>query len=75
MDLYSCIALLTLIATVVAGAFLAWRVMKAMKEYPQRVTDALAQLNRCMEEIAEFKQYFADHRAMKKGLVELLESL
>ena len=65
----------SLIATVLAAGFLVWRVLKAIKEYPLRVNAALESLNKCMEEIGEFKQYFADNRKKKDDILRLLESL
>lgn len=67
--------LYALVATVLAAGFLVWRVLKAIKEYPLRVNAALENLNRCMEEIAEFKHYFADNRRKKADILRLLESI
>lgn len=69
------VTLYALIATVLAAGFLAFRVMKAIKEYPLRVNAALEKLNKCMEEIAEFKQYFTDNRRKKDDVLRLLESI
>lgn len=65
----------SLIATVLAAGFLVFRVLKALKDYPRRVEAALENLNKCMEEIAEFKQYFADNRQKKDDILRLLESI
>lgn len=64
-----------LVATVLALGFLVYRVLKARKEYPQRVNAALANLNTCMEQIAEFRQYFTDSRKKKNDILRLLESV
>lgn len=67
--------LYALVATVLAAGFLVWRVLKAMKEYPMRVNAALENLNKCMEEIAEFKHYFTDNRRKSSDLLRLLETI
>ena len=67
--------LYALIATVLSAGFLVYRVLKAIKEYPLRVNTALANLNTCMEEIAEFKQNFADSRKKKDDILRLIESV
>lgn len=72
---FAFVTVYALIATLVAGAFLGYRVMKAIKEYPVRVNTALENLNKCMEEIAEFRQNFADNRAKKNDVLRLLESM
>lgn len=64
-----------LIATALAAGFLVYRVLKAQKEYPLRVNAAIGNLNKCMEEIAEFKQYFTDNRRKKDDILRLLESI
>lgn len=65
----------SLVATVLAAGFLVYRVMKAIKEYPLGVNAAIENLNKCMEEIAEFKQYFADNRKKKDDILRSLESI
>lgn len=69
------VTLYALVATVLAALFLVFRVLKAMKEYPIRVNTALANLNACMEQIAEFKQAFADNRKKKDDILRLIESV
>lgn len=64
-----------LVATVIGGIFLGFRVKKAIDEYPQRVQAAVDNLNKCMEEIAEFKQYFAAQRDKKDDVLRLLETI
>jgi len=64
-----------LIATALSAGFLVFRVLKAIKAYPQRINAALENLNKCMEEIAEFKQYFAGNRMKKDAIMRLLESI
>lgn len=66
--------LYALIATALSAGFLVYRVMKAIKEYPMRVNAALANLNTCMEEIAEFRQNFADSRKKKDDILRLIAS-
>ena len=69
------VTLYALVATVLAAGFLVWRVLKALKEYPLRVNAALANLNTCMEQIAEFRQTFTDNRKKKDDILRLLESI
>ena len=69
------VTIYSLIATILAAGFLVYRVLKAMKEYPLRVNAALENLNKCMEEIAEFKAYFSENRKKKDDILRLLESL
>ena len=67
--------LYALVVTVLALGFLVYRVLKAIKEYPIRVNTALANLNRCMEEIATFRQAVADNRLKKDDVLRLVESI
>ena len=67
--------LYALVVTVLALGFLVYRVLKAIKEYPIRVNTALANLNRCMEEIAMFRQAVADNRLKKDDVLRLVESI
>jgi len=67
--------LYALVATVLSAGFLVFRVLKALKEYPKRVNAALENLNACMEQIAEFRQNFADNRKKKDDVLRLLESI
>ena len=64
-----------LVATALSIGFLVFRVLKAMKEYPKRVNAALANLNACMEQIAEFRQHFTDSRKKKDDILRLIESI
>ena len=69
------VTLYSLVATVLAAGFLVFRIISAMKAYPKRINAALENLNRCMEEIAEFKQYFAGNRTKKGIIIRILESI
>ena len=69
------VTLYALVATALAAGFLVFRVLRAMKEYPKRVNAALENLNKCMGEIAEFKQYFADNRKKKDDALRMLETI
>lgn len=62
-----------LIATVAAGAFLAYRCIKAMKEYPKRVEAALAALNATMAEIVDFRSYFEENLQKKDKILSDIE--
>lgn len=67
--------LYALVATVLAAGFLAFRIKNAFDEYPRRVNAAIANLDACMEQIAEFKQNFADNRRKKDDVLRLIESV
>jgi hypothetical protein len=64
-----------LVATALAAGFLAFRVWRAIKAYPKRVSAALSNLDKCMGEIAEFKQYFTENRKKKDDALRLLETI
>ena len=59
----------SLIATAVALGFLIFMVIKANKGYASRVERAVNQLNACMMELADFKQYY-EHEKDKKAQLE-----
>lgn len=59
----------SLVATALALGFLLFNIIKANKEFPARVNAALEQLNACMMELSDFKQYYAEEKD-KKGLLE-----
>lgn len=63
----------SLVATVLAAAFLGFRVFKAMKEYPLRVNAAIENLNHVMAELAEFRQFYEDNRLKKDKLLNNVE--
>lgn len=67
------VTLYSLVATVAAGAFLAYRCVKAMKEYPKRVNAALEALGRTLSEIAEFRQYFEENSKKKDEVLSAAE--
>lgn len=69
------VTLYALVATVLALGFLVYRVLKAIQEYPRRVEAALANLNACMEQLAEFRQNFREQRGKKDDILRLLESI
>ncbi len=58
-----------LVVTALAAGFLAFRVLKAMKEYPQRVERAKAALDAVLAEIAEYRLFFDDKRQLKDELI------
>lgn len=64
-----------LVVTALAAGFLGFRVWRAIKAYPKRVSAALNNLNKCMSEIAEFKQYFTENRKKKDDALRLLETI
>lgn len=63
------VTLYALIATVLAGAFLAFRCVKALKDYPQRVQNALDALNSTMAEIIDFRNYFEENCQKKERIL------
>lgn len=65
----------SLVGTVLALGFLAVRVLKARKTYPKRVNAALDNLNNCMNELADFKQFIKESRNKKEKLISELEYL
>jgi hypothetical protein len=67
------VTLFALVATGLAAAFLAWRVLKAMKDYPARLRAALGDLGSCMAEIADFRRYYEENRRKKDELLSVVE--
>lgn len=65
----------SLVATLVAGAFLAFNILRAQKAFPERVQKAVDQLNRCMVELADFKQYYGGEKEKKDILKSKIEYL
>ena len=63
----------SLIATALSAGFLAWRVLKARKEYPLRIQTSLESLAACMADIAHFKRYYEENRAKKDELLSIVE--
>ena len=69
------VTLYALIVTALAAGFLAFRVIKAIQEYPRRIQAAMNNLNAVMNEIAEFRRYYEDERAKKGELLSVVEFL
>lgn len=67
------VTIYALVVTAVAAGILIFRCLKAMREYPLRVNAALANLNACMAEIAEFRQYFDEKRQLKDKLISMAQ--
>lgn len=67
------VTIYSLVVTIVAAAILGFRCYKAIQEYPKRVNAALANLNSCMTEIAEFNQYYSEKRQKKEMLLGQVE--
>jgi len=67
------VTLFSLIATALAAGFLAWRILKAMKDYPIKVRRAIDNLNSCMAEIADFRRYYQESRFKKDELLSIVE--
>ncbi|NMA18206.1 MAG: type VI secretion system contractile sheath protein TssC [Clostridiaceae bacterium] len=63
----------SLIVTALAAGFLAYRVMQAIKAYPQRVQTAINNLHNCMGEITEFRRHFDEERTKKDELLSIVE--
>ncbi len=70
---FAFITIYSLAVTIVAAGILIFRCVKAIKDYPKRVNRALANLNSCMAEIAEFMQFFDEKRELKEKLEGLVE--
>lgn len=69
------VTLYSLIVTALAVGFLVFRIVQAVKAYPQRVQAAVDNLNACMGEIAEFRRCFDEECAKKDELLSTVEFL
>lgn len=67
------VTLYSLVVTVAAGAILAFRCIKAAKEYPKRVNAALEALGRTLSEITDFRQYFEESSKKKDDVLSAAE--
>lgn len=65
----------SLVATALALGFLVFRIIKASKEYPKRVNQSLECLNNCMNELADFKQFYEENKEKKNKLLGDVEYL
>ncbi|MBD5459854.1 MAG: hypothetical protein HDR26_02765, partial [Lachnospiraceae bacterium] len=65
----------SLVATVLAVGFLIFNVVRANKIFPARMNAALEQLNACMLELADFKQYYSEEKEKKDILQSKVEYL
>lgn len=65
----------SLAATALAFGFLVFRVIKANREFPARVNASVEQLNACMAELADFRQYYAEEKEKKVQLQSKVEYL
>ncbi len=69
------VTLYSLVATALAAGFLVFRLLKAQKEYPNRIKAALDNLDKCMFELAEFKRHYDENRNLKDELLSVAEFL
>lgn len=67
------VTIFSLVVTILSAAILAWRCVKAIKDYPNRVNAALSALSACMAEIAEYNQYYNEKRQQKDALISHVE--
>jgi hypothetical protein len=70
------LAFVTLFApviTLLAGGFLFYRIFKASKEFPERINKAVNNLNNCMAEITQFRNYFDKNKNKKDDLLSAVE--
>ncbi|EHI61146.1 hypothetical protein [Hungatella hathewayi] len=65
----------SLAATVIALGLLVFRIIKANKEFPQRVNHSVECLNACMMELADFKQFYSENKDKKAKLLSDVEFL
>lgn len=65
----------SLIVTALALGFLIFSIIKVNKEFPIRVEKAVTQLNSCMTELADFKQFYSDEKDKKNQLQSKIEYL
>lgn len=59
----------SLIATAAAAGFLVFRVIKAQKDYKLRIEKALENLNRCLDEIAEYQTAMSEMCTLKNNVL------
>lgn len=67
------VTLYSLVITVAAAGILAFRCIKAAKEYPKRVNAALEALGRTLAEISDFRQYFEENSKKKDDVLSAAE--
>lgn len=67
------VSLYSLVASAVALVVLVVNCLRAFKNYPQRVARGLANLNACMAQLADFRRYYDEKRAMKAELLQLAD--
>lgn len=65
----------SVVATELAVGFLILRIVKANKTFPARVNAAIEELNSCMLELADFKQYYSEEKNKKDILKSKVEYL
>lgn len=65
----------SLVAAALAAGFLVFHVLRARRMFSMRVNEAVAQLNACMVELADFKQYYAEEKEKKAQVLSKLEYL
>lgn len=69
------VTLYSLIVTALSAGFLIFKVLQAIKAYPQRVQTAIDSLNACMGELVEFRRYFGEKRTNKDEPLSTVEFL
>ena len=62
-----------LVVSALAVVIMAYRCLKAIKEYPMRVQNALNALQSTLAEIAEFRQYFEENSSKKDVILSETE--
>ena len=67
------VTLYALVITVAAAVLLVFRCVKAAKDYPKRVSNALAALSQTLAEIADFRQYFEENIEKKDEVLSAAE--
>jgi len=63
----------SLIVTALAAGFLVFRAIRAKKNYELRIKKALDSMNACMAEIADFRRYYGEERAIKDEILSKVE--
>lgn len=69
------VTLFSLIATGLAAGFLAFSIIRANKIFPARIEKAVNQLNSCMAELADFKNYYENEKELKGQIESKVEFL
>lgn len=65
----------SLIVAIACAGFLAFRVIKAQKEYPNRIQKGIENLTTCMDQITEIRRYFEENKTKRETLFSIVDYL